>query len=494
MLDILIVNVPGTADRTPPAAPALLKASIIKSGFSCKTIDFNIRFYSNKNLNIPDLETYFITGLNNEHRANADDLINEWAIEIASYNPKYVGISVFTYQNRTATTLLCQHLRKYPNIKIILGGQGLSDGSILGMQGYARDMINQNLADFYIKSEGELSLVELLKGNSTYNGINSDSFMQIENLDQLPIPDYKDYEFDLYETKMFPITASRGCVRACSFCDIHDHWKYRYRPGKSVADEMITLSNLYGINSFMFTDSLVNGNLKEFKNFCSIIAGENRKGKNINWIGQYIVRPSTQLDEDYWKNLADSGGHRLAIGVESGSDKVRAHMNKRFINIDLDYTMNMLDKYNITCVFLMIFGYPTETEQDFQDTLDMFKKYSSLANRIIKNINFGSTLGILPGTPLYHHAHQFGIEIDKHENNWINQNNPTLDLAERIRRRNYAREYAVSLGYQLDQDTSEHILKLLEDKLPTFDKRNKLKKLIRIKNDINITFIKHKND
>ena len=482
MLDILLVNIPGTVDLSPPAAPAILKASIVKAGFSCRTLDLNIRFYSDEKFSV-ELETYFVTGLNGELHPDADNLINKWAVEIASYNPRYVGISVFTYQNRIATTLLCKHLRKYSNIKIILGGQGLSDGGILGMQGYATDMLDQNLADFYIKSEGEQSLVELLKGNFSYNGVNSDTFSQIENLDQLPIPDYSDYEFDLYEKKMFPITGSRGCVRACSFCDIHDHWKYRYRSGQSIADEMITLSDRYGISSFGFTDSLVNGNLKEFKNFCSIIAEENKKGRNISWTGQYIVRPSIQVDQNYWKNLADSGGHGLAIGVETGSDAVRSHMNKRFTNADLDYTMEMLDKYNITCVFLMVFGYPTETEQDFQDTLDMFEKYSSLANRIIKNINFGSTLGILPGTPLYYNADQYGIEIDKHENNWVNQNNPTLDLVERIRRRNHAKQHAISLGYHLAQDTSEHVLQLLENNIPKFDKRNKIKKLIQIKKE-----------
>lgn len=483
MLDLLIVNVPGTITLSPPAAPALLKASVLQAGFSCKTVDLNIRFYAEKNINLPSLEAYFTTGLNAEYESAADQLIEKWAIELISYNPKFIGISVFTFQNRIATKMLCTHLRKYSNVKIVLGGQGLSDGSILGMQGFAQDMLNQNLADFYIKSEGEQSLVELLTGNCSYNGINSDTFTQIENLDQLHIPDYSDYEFNLYQTKIFPITASRGCVRACSFCDIHDHWKYRYRSGKSVANEMITLSDQYGFSSFGFTDSLVNGNLKEFKNFCSIVAEENKNGRNITWTGQYIVRPSAQLDEEYWKTLAESGGYKLAIGVETGSDIVREHMNKKFTNADLDYTMEMLDKYNITCVFLMIFGYPTETEQDFQDTLDMFKKYSPMANRIIKDITFGSTLGILPGTPLYNNAHLHNIEIDKHENNWINWNNPNLDLEERIRRRNYAREYVVSLGYQVEQDTSESILNILESNVPVFKKRNQVKKLIRIKQE-----------
>ena len=37
----------------------------------------------------------------------------------------------------------------------------------------------------------------------------------------------------------------------------------------------------------------------------------------------------------------------MAIGVETGSDSVRMHMNKKFNNADLDYTMSMLEKYNI---------------------------------------------------------------------------------------------------------------------------------------------------
>jgi len=485
MLDLLIVTVPGTIAKAPPAAPAILKASVVQAGFSCKVLDFNIRFYYEDDINKHALETYFTTGINIEEESKANQLINKWASEIISHNPKFVGISVFTFQNRIASTLLCKQLKNNSNIKIILGGQGLSDGGILGMQGFAKDMIDQGLADFYVKSEGENSLVEILKGNFLFNGINSDTFTQINNLDHLPVPDYSDYEFDLYESKIFPITASRGCVRSCSFCDIHDHWKYRYRSGESVANEMVTLSSRYGISDFMFTDSLVNGNLKEFKKFCSIVTDENNKGRNITWRGQYIVRSSKQLNEEYWKNLADSGGHSLAIGVETGSDVVRAHMNKQFTNDDLEYTMEMLDKYSITCIFLMIFGYPTETEQDFQDTLDMFKKYSKLANRIIKDISFGTTLGILPGTPLYNNAHNLDIELDKHENNWTNWSNPTLDLAERIRRRNYAREYASSLGYQLEPDSSEYTLKILEENFSVFDKRNKIKKMIRIKKNQN---------
>jgi radical SAM superfamily enzyme YgiQ (UPF0313 family) len=482
MLDIVIVNVPGTLVRLPFAAPALLKSSIESAEMTCKTVDFNIRFYHSVDEDkIQDLENFFSTGVNVECTTQAEQLVENWADELVKLNPRYVGISVFTYQNRTATEILCRYLKQKSSIKIILGGQGLTDGGILGPQGFAKKLIEQGLAEYYIKSEGEHSLVELLKGNLQYPGINNDNFEQIRELDTLPVPDYSDYELDLYSRSILPITSSRGCVRACSFCDIHDHWKYEYRSGELVAREMIELSKKYNIDDFFFTDSLVNGSLKEFNEFCRVMADYNRsQTQKITWGGQYIVRSENTLTEKYWDNLSQSGARRLAIGVETGSDRVRLHMNKKFTNVDLDYTMLMLDKYSITCIFLIIIGYPTETEQDFQDTLIMLGRYQHLANRIIVDVNFGSTLGILPGTPLYNKAKEYNIDIDTYENNWTAYDNPTLTINERITRLKQAKDYALDLGYAANDD-SEGILNILERQIPTFEKRNKIKKMIKLK-------------
>jgi hypothetical protein len=111
----------------------------------------------------------------------------------------------------------------------------------------------------------------------------------------------------------------------------------------------------------------------------------------------------------------------------------------------------------------------------------MFKKYQKYANTIIKNVTFGSTLAILPGTPLFNNAKQFNIELDKHENNWIALDNENLTLSERIRRRQYAKEYVISLGYKIDNDIDVHYLEFLDKNMPVFDKRNKVKKIIKLK-------------
>ena len=308
MFDIIIVNVPGSVTKTPLAAPALLKSSIEKAGFTCQTIDFNIRFYIDVKRS-DELENYFSTGINTEMENSASQLMLTYAKEIISNNPKYVGISVFTYQNQIATRLLCYHLRNLSPVKIVVGGQGLSDGGIQGAQGYAKQLYNDGLIDYWIKSEGEISIVELLRGNTNYPGINSDTFSQIDDIDSLPFPNYDDYDLSLYNAPNFlPITASRGCVRACSFCDIHEHWKYRYRSGKNVSEEIIHLNKKYNINKFKFTDSLINGSLKEFNQLIKILAEYNKSTSNkISWSSQFIVRQSKQINDDYWKNISESG-------------------------------------------------------------------------------------------------------------------------------------------------------------------------------------------
>ena len=302
-------------------------------------------------------------------------------------------------------------------------------------------------------------------------------------MNSIPFPNYDYYDLESYDRKSLPITGSRGCVRACSFCDIHDHWDYRYRTGQNMADEILYLNKKYGVTEFNFSDSLINGSLKEFRKFIKIVADHNKTlDTPLTWTSQFIVRAKNQVNEEYWQHIAESGGQRLGIGVETGSDRVRLHMNKKFTNEDLEYTMTMLEKYNITCSFLMIVGYPTETDEDFQETLDMFSRYKHLAH-IITSINIGSTLGILPGTPLHNKAKEYNIEVDKYENNWIAWDNKDLTLEKRIQRRHILKDHVLNLGYTILVDNGEHMLKILDSQQDMFNKRLEVKKMIRLRNE-----------
>jgi hypothetical protein len=111
----------------------------------------------------------------------------------------------------------------------------------------------------------------------------------------------------------------------------------------------------------------------------------------------------------------------------------------------------------------------------------MFTRYKHLTH-IITSINIGSTLGILPGTPLYNKAKEYNIELDKYENNWVAWDNEDLTLEKRIQRRNILKDHVLNLGYKIPIDSTEHMLKILDNQQDMFNKRLKIKKMIRLKN------------
>ena len=74
-------------------------------------------------------------------------------------------------------------------------------------------------------------------------------------------------------------------------------------------------------------------------------------------------------------------------------------MKKQFSNKDLDEFMSQAYKNSVHVNFLMLSGYPTETHEEFLETVKMFERYVKYQS-IIDNVILGTTLGILPGTPL----------------------------------------------------------------------------------------------
>jgi len=169
------------------------------------------------------------------------------------------------------------------------------------------------------------------------------------------------------------------------------------------------------------------------------------------WDSHFIVRSRRQMPPEDFKSMAKSGAGTLLIGVESGSPSVREHMQKGYSDEDLHYSLEEIFKNNIKVRFLMIIGYPTETEEDFQQTLDFFEKYAKQGRQgLVEEINLGLTLNLLPNTPLYEDAEKNGLETTKdHINHWVCTQNPDLDFKERLKRRIKAQFFVEKLGYKV---------------------------------------------
>lgn len=480
MTNILFINVPQISLVYPPAATSLLKGICEKNGYVAKVRDYNLQLYNScHNPEIhQELDQYF--SLNNieivlsiKTQEFLEAYYQQVIQEILDINPNFLGISVFTFQCQLFTKQLLLRLRPLFKNKIVVGGAGLSSNGIAAKQNdFGTELLNQQLVDYYIRGEGDHAILTLLKGEA-YPGINNDTQLQIDDLDSVPYPNYDDviglkYRYTT-DTPQIPITGSRGCIRKCSFCDIHVAWKkYRYRSGQSVAQELIYHYEKYNVKNFWFTDSLINGSMKSFRDFCQALVDYYTKNnlpvRYFNWGGQFIVRDSSSMTPADYVLAANAGMNGVAMGVESLSESVRDHMKKGFSNEDLDFTLQHMHLNNMNCYFLMIVGYPTETIKDFEDGVNKFTEYQKYAlDGTIYGVNLGSTASIDEGTPLHHQIDELDMDPTRQNigYNWLSLNNPGLTFRERIRRRIVLQEKLMQLGYKIWNGDSQ-LLKLKE--------------------------------
>lgn len=480
--DIVLISTPVMETRVPAPAIYYLKGALNPHGFTSRCFDLvrDSEEYFGKEES-KKINSYLLADWHSGiHADPADkeiynlllDYYRDYVLEkIAPLQPKYAGVSVFSQNSQKSSSILCMALKEFlPDTQIILGGTGLGI-TMGGAKDYGDTMLEQGLADHYIDGEGELALVELLKGNMDYPGVNSTSYKQIDDLDNIPFPDYSDYMEDYGQIKKITLTGSRGCVRRCSFCDIGAFWKkFRYRSGKNIAKELIRNKKLYGSRTHFFSDSLINGSMKAFRELCEVMAEYHEQNPDpkdvIRWGGQFIIRSERQSPAEDYELMKKAGMRWASIGIESASENVRNHMDKQFSNADMYFSVDQLIKNNINCTLMFIVGYPTETLEDFNENIKFLEYYADRnSSKIdpdgpkgcVADINLGQTLGVLPDSPLN------TMPVFKGKHFWESTVVEGLDFAERVRRRKELSVVANNLGYNVRWDEKQ--LHFLEKKL-----------------------------
>lgn len=450
-VDTLFCSVPFSDTRYPLMAPAVCKSIALRAGKSSVAIDFNIQLID-KILEHPlsgDILKFLKNGVLAETVENdVFALFKEIVDEILSHKPKLVGISVFTYDCMISAKYLSWILKQAdPSITIVLGGAGLFS-NLVGETTEADELVKNKIIDYYIRGDGEQPLYNLLKYGST-EVVNQPIFWkQLTNAEikKLPIPDYSDYKFNLYNETTLPILGSRGCVRQCTFCDIHAHWtKFTWRTGQDIYNEMVHLGNTHNIWDFHFNDSLVNGNQKEYRNLTTLLAEHNSTSLNkISWSGMFIFRPVSSMTDTDWELTAKSGATMLSVGIESLSPTVRKDIGKDFDNVDLEYSLQQAKKHGIELLLLFLVGYISETKQDIEYAKQWWRDHVEYKDIIIPNL--GTPLGILDNSPLAKDFDQLGLTwIGPGQQDWINENS---DPETRVRWYKELSETVYSLGYK----------------------------------------------
>jgi radical SAM superfamily enzyme YgiQ (UPF0313 family) len=80
------------------------------------------------------------------------------------------------------------------------------------------------------------------------------------------------------------------------------------------------------------------------------------------------------LDEELIKKMKIAGLYAIAIGIESGSEKIQKDMKKNLNFEKITKVINLGNKYKIRMQGFFILGYPTERREDILKTIEFSKK------------------------------------------------------------------------------------------------------------------------
>jgi len=360
---------------------------------SIKNIDtiYNIKYvlyllYNETKLwnNFSDTEKLFLNKLSINLENEAKVLLDN---EI-----KIIGFSSYISNIQYSILLANIIKKKNPSIKIVFGGPTTA---FMPMRDF---LIESKVADFVVVGEGEHAILQIandvfLNNNILYNVLYSSNIAPeelkpnesitkfINDLDELPFPDFSDFKLSSYFSKSkkyisLPITGSRGCVYRCSYCSETAFWRrYRQRSVKSIIGEIKNNIKLYDATTLHFNDSLINGNIKWLHEFCDTLINENI---NIQWISYATLK---NIDNKLLLKLKKSGCVRLVYGVEHVTSKVLKSVNKiSSIAKTKEILLNTVNS-GIVTIANMIYGLTYESDVDYLELLN-FVSDPDFENRV----------------------------------------------------------------------------------------------------------------
>jgi ribosomal peptide maturation radical SAM protein 1 len=328
-----------------------------------------------------------------------------------------VGFTSMFEQNLASLALAWRIKQRYPNILITMGGANCF-GS-MGVQLHR----SFTFLDYVFTGEADLDFPELvlrLAGNrspdSSIKGcvrregeksIESGPAQCLEELDQLPYPDYDDF-FSQYAQYRLPrsllqyllLETSRGCwwghKNQCRFCGINQNEiPFRTKSPQRALDEMQHLSTRYGITQLMTVD-----NILDLKFFKTLVPELRRRQFNFT----LFYESKANLRKNQVRLLAEAGILGIQPGIESFSRNVLKLMHKGVSPLQNAALLKWCRQYRITPLWNLLFGIPGENSLDYQQNLRFVRALTHLE----PPMGFGR-IRLERFSPLYNESEKFGL-------------------------------------------------------------------------------------
>jgi len=346
--------------------------------------------------------------------------------ELRDFNPDWTGISAITFESNGVHRVASIVKKFRCDLPVVVGGPHASS--------YTDQIMADPNIDYAIIGEGELTIDDLsraLKGGNPVNQIDGLAWRKeghlcinerrryVTDLDVLPFPAWDLVDISLYKkfhrmsrigTKNYMgLFTSRACPFECLYCHKLFGKRFRKRSPENVMAEIKTLYENYNVTEFEIIDDCFNLDLPRAKRIFEMIIDSRIKLRLMfpNGVrGEY-------LDEEFIAKGKQAGLTYMSFAIETATPRLQKMLRKN-INFDkIEKNIALVRKYHIICLGFFMLGFPTETREELEATIDY---------AVRSQLHAANFFAVSPfeGTDLAELAKQLGKPVfDKFEHDYL---------------------------------------------------------------------------
>src|SRR5580698_7617465 len=313
---------------------------------------------------------------------------------VGEFNPDVVGLSIMTFQRRTAARIIRLVRELRPTVKIVVGGY---DPSL------ASDAYEDMGVDYLVRGEGEVTFRELLRTLERGSGFeyigglsyrNGESW--VHNPDRPPHrledseirPPNRDARvlkgYTLLGRQVDVIETSRGCTYDCSFCSIIEMRGRNFHTYSfdRVLEDIRDACD-HGARTIFLVDDNITLNVRRFEALCEAIieAGLHKL--------DYFVQAMTSAIANHGETLAPlmrrAGFRYVFLGIENilendleflkasakNTERTNGHSTGNATLKAIDY----IHRNQMYVVGGLIVGSPGDTRESIEANLEFARRY-----------------------------------------------------------------------------------------------------------------------
>ncbi len=349
----------------------------------------------------------------------------EWDTALKQYRPKYAVIFEDNFNYLSKMSLLRMReaafemidYAKATDCTIIVAGADMTDHA---------DKYLEHGADYVLIGEGEETLRELVdylqsaeipQENELYK-IQSLAYLHdgevvktpvrqvIKQLDDVPFPawdlvdraKYRKIWYEHHGYYSMNLVTTRGCPFHCNWC-AKPIWGqvYNTRSPENVVKEMAWLKANFNPDQIWFMDDIMGIRDRWIEDFADLL-----DAYDVHIPFKSLNRVDLLLRGKTIPALARAGAKIVWVGAESGSQKILDAMDKGTKVKQIYEATRQLHAHGVQVAFFLQFGYPGETREDIELTLQMVRDL--MPDDIGISVSYP-----LPGTPFYERVrHELG--------------------------------------------------------------------------------------